>query len=458
MTIEIESAKALVRAVMVRDFTKVPTPSGKGDRVHLEVWKHQRTGLPIGFEMGHSTLVNVWLNRADLPASLSAVIKRTDKEPDGDGWTDDANDGANHNLKHYREFSGRPITRLALTNVAEALTVLGGLTRNEILSLEAKARHLPPAGAFLMKINGLLHAPGGVCRPRSASDWEGGTLSMPFEGKKMSSRYDMTPGPEIKPGDALYIWTHEDKTFGNGLGLTATAIAGQVSVLDDQLDIVLQEVSLLPHPFGFRSIEGKDESSKLLEAMRADRRLRCWSMSTDDQVDFDKLIESYGSNIAAAKAAAALAHLDPLDRAIHDNLGEIEEAEEERRTAVVKARPGQQKFRDEAMRRHKSRCVVTGFSVSAVLDAAHVIPHTGAAEFEVPENSLVLRRDIHALFDASMIAIDPRTSKLLVSTDLAGSAYERSLKDRFVDHKLAPASLRYQFNKFRSKSLSKVSS
>lgn len=455
MTTEVEDIKALVREVMARDFTMVPTPSGKGDRVHLEVWTHKRTSLPVGLEMGHPTLLNIWLNRADLPSDLPASIKRTDKEPDGDGWTDDANDGANHNLKHYRQFAGRQITRLGLTSLADAQKVLSALTRGEISPLAEKVRLNTGRAAFLLKINGLQHAPGGICRPKSAADWNGGTLSMALEGAKMSSRHDMTRGPAIQTGDTLYIWTHEDKSFGHGLGMTATALAGDVKTSDGQLDVVLNSVVLLPHPFDFRMIEGKAEGQNLLEAMRADRRSRCWYMTPDDRADLDRLIETHGSK-RAAKIAAAAAHLDPLEQAISENLEEIETAEHERKTAVVKARPGQQKFRDEAMRRHKNRCVVTGFAVREVLDAAHMIPHTGDPAFEVAENSLVLRRDIHALFDACLLAIDPRTNKILVSPGLAGTAYEKSLKDRVVDHKLAPASLRYQFHKFKSELLLKV--
>lgn len=446
----IDDIKDLVREVMARDFTMVPTPSGKGDRIHLEVWEHRNTGLPVGLEMGHSTLVNLWLVRSDVPLDLPLSLRRTDKEPEGDGWTDSDGDGANHNLKHYRQFAGRPLTRIAISSLREAEDVLSRLTRGDVRYLTDAEPSARAPNAFMLKINGLLHGPQGICRPETAADWEGGVLTMPFEGRKVSSRPDMSEGPDVVTGNALYIWTHEDKAFGHGKGLTARATAGRVSVGDGELQIELRKVQLLPHPFGFRTLDGKHDGGRLFSAMDANRHLRCWHMDPEDRAEFDRLIETFGSAMAAAKAAAEAAYLTPLERAINEQAEEIDQAEEERKTAVVKARPGQQRFREEAMRRHNSRCVVTGYSVEEVLEAAHVIPHTGAPEFEVPENSLVLRRDIHALFDAHLIAIHPKSNKIVCAPCLEGSKYHKTLTGRLVDHKLAPKALDYQFQRFRS--------
>lgn len=180
-------------------------------------------------------------------------------------------------------------------------------------------------------------------------------------------------------------------------------------------------------------------------------------MSDEDRAEFDKLIDTFGSAMAAAKAAAEEAYLTPLERALKDQAEEIEQAEEERKTAVVKARPGQQRFREEAMRRHNHRCVITGYAIKEVLEAAHVIPHTGAPEFEVPENSLVLRRDIHALFDANLIAIHPKSNTILCAPSLEGTKYHKVLAGRVVDHKLAPKALDYQYQRFKSSTQISVS-
>lgn len=174
-------------------------------------------------------------------------------------------------------------------------------------------------------------------------------------------------------------------------------------------------------------------------------------MTLQEEKELRDLIEEYGSAKAAAMSEAARAYLSDLDKALIDEKDEIEQAEHERKTATTKARPHQAAFRARAMERHHGRCVVTRFNVASVLEAAHVIPHTGNPAFEVPENSLILRRDIHALFDAHLIAIHPKSGKLLVSQELESSPYKK-LAGKEVPHKLAPQSLNYQFQRFQNAS------
>ncbi|MCT2538767.1 HNH endonuclease [Sedimentimonas flavescens] len=446
---EIDAIKSITRKVMTRDFDLVPTASGQGNRVHLEVWSNKLTQLPVGLELGHSTLVNFWLLRSDLPHNLPSGVTRADKEPTRDGWTDAENDGANHNLKHYRQFAGRPITRLGVRTVADAHQILNAITGSDPAGFSADERRAGAVGAaYILKINGEDHAPGGLCRPKSAEDWEGRTLQMPWRGERASSKSNKDPGDRVAVGDRLYIWTHEDRNYGHGLGLTATALADEVEAKEDELAIRLREVILLPRPFGFQILGPRVQDTVILQCMKADRGLRAWQMDATEKNCIDGLIQEFGSEAAARKAAAEAKYLSPLERAYNEELEDILQAENERKMAVVKARPGQQKFREEAMKRHGGRCVFTGVGVAAALEAAHVIPHTGNPAFEVAENCLLLRRDIHALFDANLIAIDPRTSKLVVSSALDSSRYAKSLKDRKVDHKLSREALRHQFRRF----------
>jgi hypothetical protein len=71
---------------------------------------------------------------------------------------------------------------------------------------------------FFHKINGGLHDHGSNYRPRTAKDWEGREIMMPWVGPRPSSYLDRAPGPATQPGDDLFVWTHEDEVLGNGLG------------------------------------------------------------------------------------------------------------------------------------------------------------------------------------------------------------------------------------------------
>ena len=73
-----------------------------------------------------------------------------------------------------------------------------------------------------------------------------------------------------------------------------------------------------------------------------------------------------------------------------------------------KTRLGQQGFRGEMLRRYGPRCAFTGPQPPEVLEAAHVRSYSASHRHE-RSNGLLLRRDLHALFDRGLITIDPGT-------------------------------------------------
>lgn len=91
--------------------------------------------------------------------------------------------------------------------------------------------------------------------------------------------------------------------------------------------------------------------------------------------------------------------------------------------ATINVRKGQTAFREQLIRAFEGTCAVTGCSERAVLDAAHIQPYRGE-QTNVPGNGLLLRTDIHTLFDLHLIAVDP-DMKLLVSRTVTDRAYRR---------------------------------
>lgn len=75
---------------------------------------------------------------------------------------------------------------------------------------------------------------------------------------------------------------------------------------------------------------------------------------------------------------------------------------------LIRARRGRQAFRDSLRRRYGDRCVVTGCRLVDVLEAAHIKPYRGEADDHV-ENGLLLRADIHTLFDLDLLGFDPKS-------------------------------------------------
>lgn len=71
----------------------------------------------------------------------------------------------------------------------------------------------------------------------------------------------------------------------------------------------------------------------------------------------------------------------------------------------VKRRQGQEKFRNALLRAYEGRCAITGCNVEPALEAAHIRPYAEVRQHE-PDNGLLLRADIHTLFDFHLISVD----------------------------------------------------
>ncbi len=84
---------------------------------------------------------------------------------------------------------------------------------------------------------------------------------------------------------------------------------------------------------------------------------------------------------------------------------------------VVLPRLGQGLFRGLVAAAYDHRCAITGERAMPVLEAAHIRPWaTGGAN--ALENGLLLRSDLHRLFDTGYLTVDPDRRVLLVSRRL----------------------------------------
>jgi hypothetical protein len=87
----------------------------------------------------------------------------------------------------------------------------------------------------------------------------------------------------------------------------------------------------------------------------------------------------------------------------------------------IKTRRGQPKFRQDLLSNCNGKCRVTDCNVESVLEAAHIIPHSEASNYSVL-NGLLLRADIHTLYDLNLIGIDGN-GKVFISETLRESKY-----------------------------------
>ncbi|MBD2495812.1 HNH endonuclease [Nostoc sp. FACHB-280] len=94
----------------------------------------------------------------------------------------------------------------------------------------------------------------------------------------------------------------------------------------------------------------------------------------------------------------------------------------EKTTVSIARRQGQQKFRQSLLEAYSGKCAITNFDAEAALEAAHIIPYIETENNEL-SNGLLLRADLHTLFDLNLITIDPETLKVYIHPNLHKTEY-----------------------------------
>ena len=94
----------------------------------------------------------------------------------------------------------------------------------------------------------------------------------------------------------------------------------------------------------------------------------------------------------------------------------------ERISRMMAQRRGQPAFRNALLDAYNRKCAITGCEVVEVLEAAHILPYQGPDTNKVV-NGLLLRADVHTLFDSGLIAVDVKNMTVLVDKSLEGSEY-----------------------------------
>ena len=97
--------------------------------------------------------------------------------------------------------------------------------------------------------------------------------------------------------------------------------------------------------------------------------------------------------------------------------------ERQRRLQEVVQRRGQPAFRAALIRAYEGRCAVTNYDAEAALEAAHIVPYLGPQSNHV-SNGLLLRADIHTLFDLDLIGVEPETLEIMLAPQLRGTCYD----------------------------------
>jgi len=90
----------------------------------------------------------------------------------------------------------------------------------------------------------------------------------------------------------------------------------------------------------------------------------------------------------------------------------------------VVQRWGQPDFRERLLSAYNEQCPITGCNATPALEAAHILPYAGKKS-QHTTNGLLLRSDIHSLFDLNLFGIEPTTLKVVLARELTETSYSK---------------------------------
>ena len=125
----------------------------------------------------------------------------------------------------------------------------------------------------------------------------------------------------------------------------------------------------------------------------------------------------------------------------------------DKRLTFLNIRRGQKKFRKKLMELYNGCCAISGCNTIEVLHACHIEEHAVSGN-NLSTNGVLLRADIHDLFDSYLVGIHPQSLEIQIGPALINTEYEclhaRNLASRNDSKKLETKSLERRWEIFLS--------
>ena len=119
------------------------------------------------------------------------------------------------------------------------------------------------------------------------------------------------------------------------------------------------------------------------------------------------------------------------------------------RRSMTRVRIGQGEFRKKVLSEFGSACAISGPLPEAVLEACHLYSYSEVGVHH-SDGGLLLRSDLHKLFDQGLIAIDPDRSTIDVSPTLSRYPSYSNLQGQPLVVELGPGHLRWLRRRWES--------
>jgi hypothetical protein len=218
--------------------------------------------------------------------------------------------------------------------------------------------------------------------------------------------------------------------------------------------------------FVAQSVSGMSDGTTRLRGESGERLDPVWSVSTELDPWFGGFFKSalgsgaFGfSGVPSEQLSlfeAKMVRGDPHRTEPPDDDIATPDAVDDRQWQSILTRRGQKSFRQNLIDVYGARCAVSESRVVPLLEAAHILPHAEGSDYRVA-NGILLRTDIHTLFDLHLLGIDA-SLRVHLKDSIRNSEFARFHGKRVetlpasTEHQPSPATLHERFQRFLAES------
>lgn len=120
----------------------------------------------------------------------------------------------------------------------------------------------------------------------------------------------------------------------------------------------------------------------------------------------------------------ALAEVDDVLEEFQEYISEAKDDELNKIQVWINQRKNQSKFKLSLLKKYNSQCLISKIKVPELIEAAHIYPHSESGQNNIA-NGILLRSDLHILFDCGLLCIDPENFNVIIDKSLEKTEYQK---------------------------------
>lgn len=152
-------------------------------------------------------------------------------------------------------------------------------------------------------------------------------------------------------------------------------------------------------------------------------RLKIALLGLRKHLDYRKLKDESKLNVIYDKYFH-IVETGNISDGFHEYINEAKDDELNKIQVWINQRKNQSKFKMNLLKKYNSQCLISKIKIPELIEAAHIYPHSKTGQNNIM-NGVLLRSDLHILFDCGLLFINPENFKVIIDKSLEKTEYQK---------------------------------